>query len=312
MTVYSELTPATAEKILHLYGLKAIGELHPLSRGISNSNYRVETAEGDYILKISNDKGMKELDEEQRILLFLKSAHFPYSLTPVLTQKGQWIYEVPPYFGVVYPFVKGETPPLNAQSCSDIGRAMGQLHRCSLDSLVPAHLRSYAQIGDDAQKIIDYVHSKQALGSYREAFARVFPDGLAEWNEASLPQGIIHGDLYYDNTLFNQHKLAAILDFEQAGVGPLLLDIGISISGTCLNNQAIDRELMKAFMAGYEEQRVLTSIERKLLDTSLHVGLFSIALWRIKRFTVGKLDPQKKNSFQELLNRSEQFLASSR
>ena len=50
---------------------------------------------------------------------------------------------------------------------------------------------------------------------------------------ASLPMGLLHGDLFLDNTLFDGDKMLAILDFEEGCYDTLLLDVGMTIIGCC-------------------------------------------------------------------------------
>ncbi|MBY0415742.1 MAG: phosphotransferase, partial [Bdellovibrionales bacterium] len=121
---------------------------------------------------------------------------------------------------------------------------------------------------------------------------------------ASFSKGIIHGDLYYDNTLFDNNKISTVLDFEQAGIGEYILDLGISISGTCLEKGRVITPLVNSYLMGYESVKVMTSNEKEFLDQAIILGLLSISLWRIKRFYEKNLNPLMKNSYQDLLVRA--------
>jgi homoserine kinase type II len=94
------------------------------------------------------------------------------------------------------------------------------------------------------------------------------------------------------------------LDFEQAGIGEYILDLGISISGTCLEKGRIIPPLVDSYLAGYENVRPLKDKEKKFLDEAILLGLMSIALWRIKRFKEGNLNPLMADSYRDLLNRA--------
>jgi len=311
MATYSILNQDQAQKILHLYGNFQIKELQALSTGISNSNYCVSTQKGELVLKISNDKGPKELLEEQEILQFLQQSGFKYSLGPLKTLNGELVYHLPPFWGVVYPFIKGEVPKISAQTCQEMGIVLGELHLISQKKTIPENVRRYSHIGDDAQKITAFINNPKAPKDFIQTFYQVFPQGLGYYINLAFPTGLIHGDFYYDNTLFKDGKLQVVLDFEQAGIGQFILDLGIAIGGSCLelcnNIWEISPKLIQAFINGYELKRKLDQIEKNQLTTSIYLGLFSIALWRIKRFTVGNLDPSKKNSYQELLLRVKRF-----
>ena len=68
-----------------------------------------------------------------------------------------------------------------------------------------------------------------------------------------FPAGVIHGDLYFDNSLFKNGKIVTLIDFEQSGRGRFILDLGIAISGSCLNRDKsnIDLNLLENFLKGY-------------------------------------------------------------
>ena len=49
-----------------------------------------------------------------------------------------------------------------------------------------------------------------------------------------LPGGLIHGDVFPDNTLFRAGgELVALLDFQDAGEDALLFDLAMTIHGFC-------------------------------------------------------------------------------
>ncbi|MCO4755890.1 MAG: hypothetical protein KC478_15525, partial [Bacteriovoracaceae bacterium] len=92
MAAYTRLSEQDVADILSLYGFNSIEEVEPLSLGISNSNYRCKLdADKSVILKVSNDKGIEEMKQEQEILHSLDS--FPYTLTPYETKDGKTVYE---------------------------------------------------------------------------------------------------------------------------------------------------------------------------------------------------------------------------
>lgn len=306
MASYTQITLSEAQEILELYGITGIKELIPLNFGISNSNYQVILESQDkIILKISNDKNPYELAEEQKILQYLKQNGYSYSLSPYLTNDGRSVYSWDKYFGVIYPFVTGDIPEISIESIQSIGKAMAQMHQISIDNGGYQNLRNHTEVGFGLQQIHDFAHSSKCPKEFSSAFELVFPESIfQEIVKEELPSGIIHGDLYYDNTLFLNGELSAVLDFEQSGIGDFLFDIGISISGSCLTKGDIDLELVNHFTEGYELIRPLQEVEKKMLYYSIIAGLFSISLWRIKRFIEKNLDSTKTENYKELIHRA--------
>ncbi|OUR93474.1 hypothetical protein A9Q84_18545 [Halobacteriovorax marinus] len=301
---YTKLSQNEAQDILNLYDLGTLTELRSLSLGISNSNYKVTTSEASYLLKVSNDKGHDDLIQEQEILTLLGELDFEFSLTPYLTTDKKSVYTYNNFFGVVFPFVEGIAPGPCDQTCFEIGQGLAKLHLIKNDF---SKVRSHDQVGFGARDIAKYIQNEKCPKDFREMVAYFFPDNLEAYISINFEKGLIHGDLYYDNTLFDDNHLAVLLDFEQSGLGEYLFDLGISLSGTCLEKGRINRSLVKSYLEGYEAIRPLPQIEKDHLDTATIVGLLSIALWRIKRFKEGDLNPLMANSYQELLNKAKLF-----
>jgi homoserine kinase type II len=307
MGSYTKISLEEANQIAGFYELGSFTQLSPLSLGISNSNYRVDAQNKSYLLKISNDKGREQLQKEQEILAYLEKVEFEYSICPIPTKTGELIYQHSDNYGVIYPFIAGIPPGPSDWTCRQIGEGLASLHSIKHKSEGLESLRHHTEVGFNAGQIIQYLDSPSCPKEYTRFFGIVFPDNLAELKKETFSEGIIHGDLYYDNTLFDNNNLAVILDFEQAGRGSLLLDLGISISGTCLEKGRLIKPLIESFLEGYESIKPLSEGEKKFIDQAILVGLFSIALWRIKRFTEGNLNHLMADSYLELLYRAQHF-----
>ncbi len=307
MASYTQISLQEAEEILKLYGREKVLKCTPLSLGISNSNYRVDLQHETVLLKISNDKNQSQLAQEQAVLMYLKDQGYPFSLNPLPLNSGEYIYQYGRYFGVLYPFVPGIPPGPSDFTCSEVGSALAQLHDLKHDQKRLQELRHHQSVGFGAQEILAYTLTSLCPQDYKEAFNHFFPDRLKNILDADLACGVIHGDLYYDNTLFNNNHLSTVLDFEQSGRGEYLLDLGISISGTCIEKGRIISPLVNSYLTGYEAVRPLPEIEKKHLNDSIILGLLSISLWRIKRFKEGNLNPLMEDSYRDLLVRANHY-----
>ncbi len=306
MAGYTEVTIQEAEEILSLYGFEKVHSIEALTFGISNSNYKVTLKNNDaLILKISNDKGFEELVGEQQVLQYLKQNEFPYCLAPHLTNNGASVYKWREHVGVVFPFVHGIVPEISAHKLRLIAKALAQLHLVSEQNQQFSHLRNHIEVGFDLENLSQYVTTNECPNDFKEAFVEIFPPNkIQKILQQKFPIGVIHGDMYYDNTLFIDDEIQVILDFEQAGVGKYLFDLGVSISGSCLREGKIDLELLNVFVEGYQSIRPLQKSEHLFLNEAILTGLLSISRWRIKRFIENKISIDKTESYKELLERA--------
>lgn len=304
MASYTQIGINEAQQILALYGRDQVLKLTPLSLGISNSNYRVDLSNETVLLKISNDKNQLQLSEEQAILLYLNECGYPYSLKPFALLDGKLVYTYGQYFGVLYPFVPGIPPGPSDFTCAQVGKGLAELHALNHNQNKILNLRAHERVGFGANEILNYTLQAQCPEDFKKAFETFFPDALSAFIKAPFAKGIIHGDLYYDNTLFNNNFLSSVLDFEQSGRGEYILDLGISISGTCLEKGRIIPPLVTSYLQGYEAVRGLDTLEKNHLNEAILLGLMSISLWRIKRFREGNLNPLMADSYRDLLTRA--------
>ena len=96
-----------------------------------------------------------------------------------------------------------------------------------------------------------------------------------------LPGGLIHGDVFTDNTLFRDNQLVAILDFEDACADVFLFDVAMTIHGFCFPEEQWRPDLAEAFLAAYIERRALTDSECELLPTYLRWCPLAIMGWHL-------------------------------
>ncbi len=307
MASYTQIDIETASGILEQYGLKDIVQLTPLSLGISNSNYKVELKTQTVLLKISNDKNIEQLKEEQFILFTINKYGYPYSLKPFAMSNSEWVYSYKNYFGVVYPFVQGIPPGPSDYTCQEVGKVLAILHTLKLPQDEIFKIRRHEKVGFGPREILEYCEKPQCPTDFKEAVKEFFPDQLKSFFAENFKESVIHGDLYYDNTLFDQNRLTTVLDFEQAGIGESILDLGISISGTCLEKGRVITPLVNSYLKGYESIKSLNNNERKFLDDAIVLGFLSISLWRIKRFYEGDLNPLMRESYKDLITKAKVY-----
>jgi len=307
MADYTKLSINDAEQILSIYGRSGLVELQPLSLGISNSNYKVVTQAGNLLLKVSNDKNLDELSEEMELLTLLGTKGFQYSLMPYRTQRDELTYQYNDLYGVIFPFIDGIPPGPSDQSCFEIGRGLAKLHNISIDAHEKEALRNHEKVGFGAKQILEYSRTPSCPQDFKDTFNILFPHQLTWFIDHTWDRGIIHGDLYIDNSMFSDNQLKVILDFEQGGIGEFILDLGITISGCCIEKEQINQGLVQSLVKGYQENRKLTNYERQNLADAILLGLLSISLWRIKRFKDKNMNPIMANSYQQLLLRARCF-----
>ena len=299
----SELWSA-GEQICRQFDLGKIRQLEALShQGYSNFNARLETDLGAYVLRRYTEQPEEKINHELRLIDWLKVQGLP--VVPPLrdpdgrarctsNQEGssRWI---------VFPFVEGEEPVPQPAVAHTMGEIVARLHQ--LPGL-PWENKDY----DNLLSLQNTLGIAESLRGTRTSSARDFlqlMERLApELQDLSLPSGLVHGDLFPDNTIFRRNNLIAVLDWEEACVDHYLFDLAMTIHGFCYINEEWHSNLARSFLAGYEADRSLEPDERKSLPLFLRWTPLAMAGWHLHRHSIAP-NPRQAERIDQLLRRAQ-------
>nr|MBA3538676.1 phosphotransferase [Deltaproteobacteria bacterium] len=222
----------------------------------------------------------------------------PYA--PLANVIGKWVS--------VFPWRAGHhlaPHEVTVERARTLGIALGDLHRIGLE--LPAAWRRGS--------IYDHDHLLSRFARFEDhvdpALARAIEllgeelalatDAMALRRRAT--QGIIHGDLFRDNVLWEDGQVTAVLDFEQASGGSLVYDLAVCINDWCWTNEP-RLELASALIAGYQTVRPLTVHDRTALPIEVRVAAARFTITRITDVYLARLTNPEKD-FRAFLARVE-------
>ncbi|MBU4224112.1 phosphotransferase, partial [Patescibacteria group bacterium] len=95
-----------------------------------------------------------------------------------------------------------------------------------------------------------------------------------------LPAGMIHEDLGKRHVLWNKNKISAIVDFDRAYYGKIVLDLGQACRGWCFTNnwKKWSNDNFRALIGGYQKERKLSLLEKKFLLDAINFAVLERAL----------------------------------
>ena len=109
-------------------GSPAVVSCRRLPSGFANSNYRLETSSGVFLLRHRTDQDRPEVLFELDVLDWLHTHHFP-APDALRFQGGQrWIAGPGDSHLVLLEWLEGEEPELKDETVTTIARALGDLH----------------------------------------------------------------------------------------------------------------------------------------------------------------------------------------
>jgi homoserine kinase type II len=260
VALLTSLPLETARVLARAYEVE-LTSLEPLTLGSVNSNFRVQSSDGRTLFaRLYEEQGRAGAAAELELLAELARVGVPVAtalphLGPPPTHAGK------PF--VVFPWVTGESlcpERVDESACRKLGAALARVHLTSdaVPRLGPGRfgpsdmlvrLERVERATTRPELLADVVRA-------RALYARLVPA-----RNGGLPSGIVHGDLFRDNVLWEAGELRALLDFESAFHGPFIYDLLVTLCAWCFRSQ-FELGLVRALVTGYEDVRPLTPEER--------------------------------------------------
>ncbi|NVB77729.1 MAG: homoserine kinase [Kofleriaceae bacterium] len=310
MGTFTVLGEAELTQLAESFGLGEVQKYVPIAAGTINTNFELVTDFGTYFVRVNEGKAEADVAWEARVVATLAAAGVvtpppifaldgrPYA--PLAGHHGKWCS--------VFAWRSGHhlaADDVTPELASRFGECLAGLHVAAL-TLPKAWRRG---------SIYDHDH----LVARFEKIARVSDPALAkatriideELNLASdvasirrrATQGIIHGDLFRDNVLWDGGQISAILDFEQASGGSLAYDIAVCINDWCWTG-APRIDLAHALLAGYQRVRPLSAGDREALPYEVRAAATRFTITRITDVYLARVANPEKD-FRAFLARVE-------
>ena len=283
MALLTPLAPATARDILALYGVE-LAELEPLRAGSVNSNFRVRDARGTlFFLRLYEEQDAAGAAREVDLLRRLHAASVPSAL-PCQRRDGSWLADHAGKPVALFEWVDGTIlcqKQVTPEHCARIGAALARVHLSGGNAPSEGRFRV-----EDLERRLDGIEASapaDLVAAAREI--RVTLRAYAARRDPALPRGLVHGDLFRDNVLWQGDALAALLDFESASQGPYVYDVMVTILAWCYGT-VFDLDLVASLLAAYHHARPLSAAELAALPVEGGIASLRFATTRITDFSL--------------------------
>lgn len=294
------LDAAQIQSFLDEYALPPLGGFTPIRGGIENSNYFVQLVDGrELVLTLFEELPAAEAGVLGPLLSHLETCGVPVA-TPLQNDAGLYLGLLagkPAQFALRLPGRHLEEP--DAAQCRAMGTTLAHLHVALQDYPLE---RANAH-GADWWRGLARHWQPQLPPDERALLTRILAhhaDICAQYPD--LPTGLIHGDLFRDNTLFVDDTVTAVLDFSEVCHDQLLLDIAITVNDFCRQwpSATPDAGRRTAFLEGYETARPLLACEREALPVFLAVA--AMRFW-LSRLDIGARNRRENRGGEHVLEK---------
>lgn len=265
MAVYTDVTDAELADLLAAYDIGPAVSFKGIAEGVENSNFLLETPQGRYILTIYEKRvAPADLPFFMAVTETLAERGFP-APRPIRTRAGATLPQVRGKACAVISFLPGVSParPTVAQTRA-LGQALARMHLLLRD--FEGRRPNGLGLADWGALVRPRLDRAESLRPGLAASAAADLEALERAWPQSLPQGVIHADLFPDNALFLGEALGGVIDFYFACTDALAYDLGVCLNAWCFErDRSFNLTLGRALLAGYQSVRPLDPAERDAL-----------------------------------------------
>lgn len=264
MAVYTSLTDSDIATLLARYDIGAEISYEGIAEGVENTNYKLTTPSGRYILTIF-EKRVAEADLPFFIATMerLSARGFP-APKPIAMRDGGLLTRVNGKPAAIISFLDGVWPrQVELRHCALVGEALARMH-LALDGFAGTRTNALSVRGWETLLVPRMDEAEKLRPGLAELVRKDMMTVRMAWRN-DLPRGVIHGDLFPDNALFEGDALTGVIDFYFACTDALAYDLAVCLNAWCFDGPHYDLERGKAMIASYESVRPLSKLERDML-----------------------------------------------
>jgi homoserine kinase type II len=308
--VFTRLGADELASIASTFGLGTLVRGESIAAGTINSNFDVATDRGRWFVRVNEGKAEFDVAWEARLIDALVTGGVPTPppmpapdgrpYAPLPGARGKWVS--------VFPWRAGEhltAEQVTEVSARELGAALARFH--AVGSALPTAWRR-GSIYDHDHLVRRYTRIAQHQDTNLERALAILGEELAAASGQSAQRraathGIIHGDLFRDNVLWDGDELVAILDFEQASGGSFAYDVAVAINDWCWTG-APRLDLVSPLLDGYQRVRPLAPGDRAALPIEVRAAAARFTITRITDVYLARVDNPEKD-FRAFLTRCE-------
>lgn len=244
--------------------------------------YSLETLTGTLIVKVLEEiRTLAEVRSATEVCRIAQEKGVPVP-DVVRTSAGKCYTHHGKRYVYLYRFAEGDGLIFNQGSAEFVGRMLARLHAQKPNAQVTKKQFIPAKIVGQCKRMLE---SLQLEDPYYWDFIDDVASKMHEFDK--LPVRLVHGDLSYGNILRKSSKMMFLIDFDEAGQGTAVMELGYILAHLVAFNPnlplqgphrsrirvAPTSKWVDTFLREYQQERPLSAQEKALLPTATKLAM---------------------------------------
>ena len=287
-----------AQWMLDISGLAGLDRIEPLEGGWDNSCVLLTLTDGAFVvLKAWDANTVEEVGRVIARHCHLDSHGIPTPV-PLRLEEGRMLVEKDGVAWTLLPYFPGGMLDSDEESLRSLGKVQAKMHMVPTSDCFPDIYKMGFRL---FEKVLS-IGGEWEGHPFLELLRNEVPT-LKEGIPPGLPSGVLHGDLFPDNVIGSDGEVSAILDLEEAWIGPLAFDLAMSFVGFGWEDGKPFESRWEALVEGYQSKRRLASAEVSALPALHRYATLSIACWRFWKHNISMPDYSLSDRYREMVDR---------
>lgn len=275
------------------YNLGELVSFQGISGGVENTNYFLTTTTGKYVLTLFEEFEFDEVPYFLDVVSHLQERGFNVPAA-LFDQQGERLRVVQDRPAIIVDCFPGDIMDgTTVESCRIMGKVLAQLHTAGTD--FPEQRDSHRGMNwwRSTSKAIAPELAPEQAHLLLEQVSEF--DAFIEQYDDQLTKGTVHGDLFFNNTLFEGDQLSAIIDFYNACHSWLMYDFAIVVNDWCsdMATGELDMDKYHALVNTYIHERQPNAAEIMAWPHMLKIAALRFWLSRLEAWHGAKDDPER-------------------
>ncbi len=261
MAVYTDVPDEELKAFIAEYAIGEVVSCKGIAEGVENSNYLLRTESAAYILTIYE----KRVDPADLPFFLALMEHLAAQgiacPTPIHGKDGKALRRLCGKPAAIVSFLDGLWPRrIHPFHCAGVGGALARLHNASA-GFAQSRINNLSLAGWEGLYRACAPRADTVKAGLADELKRELEDLKRLWPK-SLPQGVIHADLFPDNVFFRGETVSGIIDFYFACTDFFAYDLAICLNAWCFESDgSFNITKARAMLAQYRAGRALAPEE---------------------------------------------------